>query len=60
MEPMREPAMTELRMKAELYDLWEHVHIHVDSVYDFDNTMSAEELKTNLTEIINLETYGHS
>jgi hypothetical protein len=27
----------------------------LDSVYDFDTTMSAEELKDNLSEIINLE-----
>jgi hypothetical protein len=58
---MRETTSTaELQRKAELYDLWEHVHIHVDNVYDFDNTLSAEKLKENLTDIINLEAYGHS
>ena len=50
--------LTELRDKAELYDLWEHAHLHVESVYDFDNTMSADELKQALVNIINLESYG--
>ena len=50
----------DLRMKAELFDLWEHVHIHVGAVYDFDTLLSADELKEQLTHIINLEAYGHS
>ena len=40
--------------KAELYDMWECVH-KMDSVYDFDSSLSAEELKDSLSEIINLE-----
>ena len=47
-------------MKAELFDLWEHVHLHVEAVYDFDTLLSASELKEQLTQIINLEAYGHS
>jgi hypothetical protein len=51
---------TDLRMKAELFDLWEHVHLHVAGVYDFDTLLSAAELKEQLTQIINLEAFGHS
>lgn len=42
--------------KAELFDMWDCVH-RLDSVYDFDTTMSAEELKDSLSEIINLELF---
>jgi len=51
---------TDLQMKAELFDLWEHVHLHVAGVYDFDTLLSAAELKEQLTQIINLEAFGHS
>ena len=47
-----------LQSKAELFDLWELVHIHADGVYDFDNTLTAEELKNELKEIITLESFG--
>lgn len=50
--------LNELLYKAELYDLWEHAHLHVECVYDFDNMMSADELKQSLVNIINLESYG--
>lgn len=43
--------------KAELFDMWDCVH-NLDSVYDFDSTMSAAELKKNLSEIINLELFN--
>lgn len=50
----------DIQTKAELFDLWEHVHLHVEAVYDFDTLLSADELKEQLTKIINLEAYGHS
>lgn len=46
--------MKDIAEKAMLYDMWECVH-KMDSVYDFDSSLSAEELKDNLSEIINLE-----
>ena len=60
METERLTGTEELRTKAELFDLWEHVHIHVGAVYDFDTLLSADELKEQLTHIINLEAYGQS
>ena len=48
----------ELQDKAELYDLWEVVHQQTDNLYDFDNTLSAEQLKDGLREIISLESFG--
>lgn len=60
METERLTGTEELRKKAELFDLWEHVHIHVGAVYDFDTLLSADELKEQLTHIINLEAFGHS
>jgi hypothetical protein len=60
MEHERLTRQDDLQMKAELFDLWEHVHLHVEAVYDFDTLLSASELKEQLTQIINLEAYGHS
>ena len=60
MEHERLTRQEDLQMKAELFDLWEHVHLHVAAVYDFDTLLSASELKEQLTQIINLEAYGHS
>lgn len=60
MEHERLTRQEDLQMKAELFDLWEHVHLHVEAVYDFDTLLSASELKEQLTQIINLEAYGHS
>lgn len=48
----------ELQDKAELYDLWEVVHQQTDNLYDFDNTLSADQLKDGLREIISLESFG--
>ena len=60
METRETDTNTDIRTKAELFDLWEHVHIHVGAVYDFDTLLSADELKEQLTHIINLEAYGQS
>lgn len=51
-------ADVDIRIKAELFDLWEHVHLHAEGVYDFDTLLSAGELKEQLTRIINLEASG--
>lgn len=40
--------------KALLYDLWDCV-ANLDTVYDFDNTLTAEQMIDELTEIINRE-----
>lgn len=40
--------------KAVLYDMWECVR-QFDGVYDFDTNLTAEALKDELSEIINLE-----
>ena len=60
METRETDTNTDIQKKAELFDLWEHVHTHVGAVYDFDTLLSADELKEQLTHIINLEAYGHS
>jgi len=40
--------------KSVLYDMWECVR-QFDGVYDFDTTMTADQLMDDLSEIINLE-----
>ena len=46
--------MKDIAEKALLYDLWECV-AQMDEVYDFDNTLTADQMIDVLSEIINLE-----
>jgi len=40
--------------KADMWDMWEAVH-GLEELYEFDNTLSAQELADNLGEVVFLE-----
>ena len=46
--------MKDIAEKALLYDLWDCV-AKMDTVYDFDNTLTADQMIDELSEIVNLE-----